>query len=223
MASNVELVEQQQNEKLAEDMCIKINERLESAENSDSLTEELLNQSLAEFKQCLVIDPECVEAMFGMVYVYGHLDMYEEGLQTLKEIEEMEVEDPRIEEMRNNLEEMKKENQQPLANIPGLVEDGEMTEKFIATLVEIFQRFDVDKDNSLSDAELNKFHQVVNGTPIAKQTLAFLHENFEVDAKGYLTQDGFIAFYLSQTLGDASETLNDLKQLGYNDKLEKIK
>jgi len=226
---NVEKVITQELEYESDETCDQINERLEEAENLNTLDESLLEESLLKFQECLKLDPHSIEARFGIVYVCGHLDRYDEGLAELATLEEMGVEDERIAEMKANLMSMKEEEKEeehdtqqhePLVSIDKLVKEGEITAEFQNVLTQIFNRFDKDKDGALSQHELDTFHRVVNGTPISPSTVKFLLDHFDVNHKG-LTLTGFIGFYVSQTVGDAEETWKDLTKLGYDRQLTK--
>ncbi|KAJ1646404.1 hypothetical protein LPJ64_002098 [Coemansia asiatica] len=84
-----------------------------------------------------------------------------------------------------------------------LQDDMEFTAECEAALVEIFSRYDEDKDGALNEQEIQSF---------AKEN------------DGALLMSGFIQLYSLQTnAGDEEETWNDLKKHGYNDKLELAK
>lgn len=100
-------------------------------------------------------------------------------------------------------------------------EEGEINQKFERALEEIFERFSTNK-KSLSDDDLNTFHVAVNGEPMPVSGFEFLKSgNFELDENKCLTLEGFKEFYVNQTMSVPSETLSDLKKLGYNELLEK--
>ncbi|KAJ2842813.1 hypothetical protein J3B02_005467 [Coemansia erecta] len=91
-----------------------------------------------------------------------------------------------------------------------LQDDMEFTAECEAALVEIFSRYDEDKDGALNEQEIQSFAKFTN----------------EKEAKndGALLMSGFIQLYSLQTnAGDEEETWNDLKKHGYNDKLELAK
>jgi Ca2+-binding EF-hand superfamily protein len=97
----------------------------------------------------------------------------------------------------------------------------DLTEKFKNVLIEIFTRFDEDKDGSLSDKELDAFTTACNGTILSADEKQDIKTHFQKDDKGNLTQEGFLEMYHMQTSADPKETWKDLKKLGYNKKLEK--
>jgi len=225
---HVEKVLMQALEHEVDKLCAQINQTLENAENANTLDALLLEDSLRQFRECLEMDPDSIEARFGIVYVCGHLDRFDEALEELSTLEELGIEAERIAETRANLLAMKEEGDdeseknegtEPLVSIDLLIHEGEPTSKFQTVLTEIFNRFDKDNDNSLSQHELDAFHRVVNGTPISAQTVKFLFDHFDVSNKG-LTLIGFIGFYMSQTIGDRQETWKDIGQLGYDKDLK---
>ncbi|KAI8074861.1 hypothetical protein BC940DRAFT_286807 [Gongronella butleri] len=83
-------------------------------------------------------------------------------------------------------------------------------------LMEIFARFDKDQDGALNAAELGKFIFATNGSHPPPPFLRQMGQRFGCNARGALTRDGFLAFYLEQTLDDPSETRNDLSVHGYD-------
>ncbi len=88
-----------------------------------------------------------------------------------------------------------------LDSIPMLVTDGVMTKQFYEALETIFSYFDEDKDGAWNNKELDTFYRTVNGNPIDKKTVMFLKQHFSINKKGFLTEEGFMEFYLSQTAG----------------------
>eukprot|EP01127_Copromyxa_protea_P012674 TRINITY_DN3323_c0_g1_i1.p1 TRINITY_DN3323_c0_g1~~TRINITY_DN3323_c0_g1_i1.p1 ORF type:complete len:222 (+),score=74.23 TRINITY_DN3323_c0_g1_i1:29-694(+) len=207
-----------------------INARLQEKEAAeDELTEEFLEQIVTEIKAVLEKDASFTDARFALVYVYGHLSKYDEAMAELDIIKENGEDDERWEMMHKELENMMFEMDEEegenisgmLPEVAGLLEGGGVTEKFVEALTEVFNRFDADKDEILSDAELNEFHKVVNGTPIDEVTVEFLKSNCESTEKG-ITLKGFISFYVAQTAGEPDETWKDLGNLGYNKDLNRI-
>lgn len=100
-----------------EQILEEINARLQEAE-ADNLTDELLEESVAGIQRCLEMDPQFIEARFGvhflwfethlqaLVYVYGHLNKYDEALQELETIKEAGGDDERWRVMKQELENM---------------------------------------------------------------------------------------------------------------------
>lgn len=104
-----------------------------------------------------------------------------------------------------------------------LEEDGAATRKFKQVLVEIFGRFDIDKDGVLSHAELRVFSGVANeGREFTDEELEELEEFFDwkEGPEGGLTLRGWMDMYLTQTSSREDDTWEDLIRLGYTDKLE---
>lgn len=107
------------------------------------------------------------------------------------------------------------------ASVPDLVEKGEPTEKFVQALEEIFARFDKDGDGGWSDDEFDQYHRFVNGTPISPTVVINFKREYGTTDSGAFSLDGFVTFYVEQTIDDAEETWKDLTKLGYNKKLER--
>lgn len=90
-------------------------------------------------------------------------------------------------------------------------------------LVEVFNKFDEDKDGALNAKELDAFIFKTNGAHPPPQFLRQMGLRFGANKKGWLSLDGFLAFYLEQTLDDPSETRNDLSVHGYDSQTLKLK
>ncbi|KAJ1734931.1 hypothetical protein LPJ72_002124 [Coemansia sp. Benny D160-2] len=102
-------------------------------------------------------------------------------------------------------------------------DDMEFTPKCEAALVEIFGRFDKDKDGALNDAELQAFATATNGEP-ATSDLEDIRSNLMCTKDGKLRKEGFLQMYNLQTnAGDEDETWKDLKKHGYDENLVLIK
>jgi len=103
-----------------------------------------------------------------------------------------------------------------------LLEDGDPTREFYECLVELFERFDVNGDQVLSDRELCTFSRAANadGHEFSEEELAKIREFF--DWEEGLTLHGWLQMYFSQAKNDESGTWQDLKLLGYNERLELI-
>ncbi|CAO3571459.1 unnamed protein product [Mortierella alpina] len=99
---------------------------------------------------------------------------------------------------------------------PLLDGDKELSNRLKAALAAIFNSFDKDKDGSLSPAELSEFVFKTNGSRPPAAFLTQMGIQFGKDAKGYLTLDGFLNFFLEQTLEDPIETRRDLEKHGWD-------
>jgi Ca2+-binding EF-hand superfamily protein len=101
-----------------------------------------------------------------------------------------------------------------------LTDDGDFTPQLEKALLEIFHRHDRDKDSFLNDYELNEFAKMCNGGEgFDELAMEEIKDNFEVSEEGYLTENGFLAMYSLQTNASPEETWKDLKNHGYDDKL----
>ncbi|KAF9968780.1 hypothetical protein BGZ70_007666 [Mortierella alpina] len=99
---------------------------------------------------------------------------------------------------------------------PLLDDAKELSNRLKAALTGIFNSFDKDKDGSLSPAELSEFVFKTNGSRPPAAFLTQMGIQFGKDAKGYLTLEGFLNFFLEQTLEDPIETRRDLEKHGWD-------
>jgi len=138
----------------------------------------------------------------------------------IEELSKMKEENPKEEqEEEADNTEVKEEAKK---DVPLLVKDGVMTKEFYEVLVKIFHFFDEDGDGAWNSKELNTFYQTVNGVAIDKNTVLFLSQHFHKNSKGFITQKGFLEFYLSQTAGGVEETWKDLENLGFGKDLKEV-
>ncbi|KAF9573218.1 hypothetical protein EC968_008856 [Mortierella alpina] len=111
----------------------------------------------------------------------------------------------------------------PLVIPPVLVEeDGALTPECEAALVAIFERYDVDKDGALNNAELDAFARDTNGDVFDEDTRTEITEFLDLDSNGHLTLKGFLQMYNLQTSSDPDETWKDLQKHGYDTKLKLV-
>ncbi|KAI8975326.1 hypothetical protein BDF20DRAFT_790188, partial [Mycotypha africana] len=92
----------------------------------------------------------------------------------------------------------------------------QLSRALLVVLEEIFNKFDKDHDGALNTQELDSFIFTTNGTHPPPQFLRQMGLRFGANKRGWLTKEGFFAFYLEQTLDDPSETRNDLGVHGYD-------
>jgi hypothetical protein len=104
-----------------------------------------------------------------------------------------------------------------------LTEDNQLSPALHDVLVEIFKKFDQDGDEALNAKELDSFIFKTNGAHPPPQFLRQMGLRFGANKKGWLSLDGFLAFYLEQTLDDPSETRNDLGVHGYDSQTLRLK
>jgi len=88
--------------------------------------------------------------------------------------------------------------------------------KLEQVLTEIFDTFDKDHDGALNNSELSSFIFTTNGSHPPPQFLIQIAQRFGGTKRNWLTKEGFLAFYLEQTLDDPIETRNDLGVHGYD-------
>ncbi|KAG0022026.1 hypothetical protein BGZ81_008710 [Podila clonocystis] len=111
----------------------------------------------------------------------------------------------------------------PLVIPPTLIdEDGGLTQECEDALVAIFERYDVDKDGALSNAELDAFAKDTNGDVFDEDTRNEITEFLDLNSKGYLTLKGFLQMYNLQTSSEPEETWKDLQKHGYDTQLKLV-
>ncbi|KAF9123353.1 hypothetical protein BGW39_009022 [Mortierella sp. 14UC] len=101
-------------------------------------------------------------------------------------------------------------------------EDGALTLACEDALVAIFERYDVDKDGALSNAELDAFAKDTNGDVFDEDARAEITEFLDLDDKGQLTLKGFLQMYNLQTSSEPEETWKDLQKHGYDTNLKLV-
>ncbi|KAL0136511.1 hypothetical protein V8B55DRAFT_1540086 [Mucor lusitanicus] len=104
-----------------------------------------------------------------------------------------------------------------------LLSDNQLSEALTQVLEEVFRKFDADNDGALNAKELDSFIFTTNGAHPPPAFLRQMGLRFGANKKGWLTKEGFLAFYLEQTLDDPSETRNDLGVHGYDPQTLKLK
>ncbi|ORX55115.1 hypothetical protein DM01DRAFT_257628 [Hesseltinella vesiculosa] len=91
-----------------------------------------------------------------------------------------------------------------------------LSEPLLGVLDALFAKYDVDHDQSLCPEELDAFVFATNGQHPGDEWLEAFSQRFGANESGWLTKDGFLAFYLEQTLGDQDETRKDIQAHGYD-------
>ncbi|KAK3234255.1 hypothetical protein CYMTET_55474 [Cymbomonas tetramitiformis] len=93
--------------------------------------------------------------------------------------------------------------------------DGSATGDFERVLRDIFDRFDADKDEKLSQEELNCFARACNdGVPFSADELSEIVTYFDVDEGNRLTFQGFKELMVTQSCSRPEDTWRDLERLG---------
>ncbi|GAN02825.1 hypothetical protein MAM1_0028d02272 [Mucor ambiguus] len=104
-----------------------------------------------------------------------------------------------------------------------LLHDNQLSKALTDVLEEVFSKFDADNDGALNAKELDSFIFTTNGAHPPPAFLRQMGLRFGANKKGWLTKEGFLAFYLEQTLDDPSETRNDLGVHGYDPQTLKLR
>ncbi|KAF9168304.1 hypothetical protein DFQ27_002392 [Actinomortierella ambigua] len=111
----------------------------------------------------------------------------------------------------------------PLVVPPNLLdEDDGLTIEAEDALLEIFDRYDLDKDGALKDEELDAFAMDTNGDVFDEDTRTEITGFLDVNEKGHLTRKGFLQMYNLQTPNDPEETWKDLQKHGYDANLKLV-
>jgi Ca2+-binding EF-hand superfamily protein len=224
--ANEEVVDEEEDEESEEVddldlLCEAITSKLNMTD-PEEIDDELLEESLTGYNNILEIDHECIEALKGKGYVLGLLDDFPQAKEVLMQAKALAPNDTGIDDMIQQCSVLEEEYaQENGASVPDLVEKGEPTEKFVQALEEIFARFDKDGDGGWSDDEFDQYHRFVNGTPISPTVVINFKREYGTTDSGAFSLDGFVTFYVEQTIDDAEETWKDLTKLGYNKKLER--
>jgi len=110
-----------------------------------------------------------------------------------------------------------------------ITEEGDASRSFKLCLIQIFNRFDIDKDKHLSESELKTFSREANpdGREFTSDELEEMKECFDWNEKGPggvagLTLRGWQQMYIVQTTAEPEETWRDLMQLGYDGQLKLV-
>ncbi|CAO3653015.1 unnamed protein product [Cunninghamella blakesleeana] len=80
----------------------------------------------------------------------------------------------------------------------------------------LFDEFDKDKDDMLNFEELDHFVYSTNGQHPSKEWLLAMGQRYGCDEHGWLTRDGYLTFFLEQTINDQDETRKDISAHGYD-------
>ncbi|KAF9520541.1 hypothetical protein BS47DRAFT_1280297, partial [Hydnum rufescens UP504] len=125
------------------------------------------------------------------------------------------------------------------ASAPLLDSDGDIGEKFEAALWHIFSKyatFDNRSQSNGGDASLRQrgrsgyltgegldaFAIETNGSPLPDEAKEELQRTLDVNADGFLTFNGFLDLYQSQTENDEEETWRDLTTHGFDRNLDLV-
>ena len=95
------------------------------------------------------------------------------------------------------------------------------TNKAELVFKEIFDRFDVDKDDAWNVSEIQSFAEYTNGVKFTQEELKEIKNNLQHNKDGNLTRQGFLDFYHLQTQSHKDETWKDLHKLGYTNQLRR--
>lgn len=86
----------------------------------------------------------------------------------------------------------------------------------LKVLNSLFDEFDKDKDDMLNFDELDHFVFSTNGQHPSKEWLLAMGRRYGCNEHGWLTRDGYLTFFLEQTINDQDETRKDISAHGYD-------
>ncbi|EAL61652.1 hypothetical protein DDB_G0291336 [Dictyostelium discoideum AX4] len=211
----------------------------DNTDDDDDFNEiEIIEKVTELFSKAIEMDSECIDAYLGLAYVKGMQRNYESVSELLEKANKIDPSDERVNIMKQTLEQESLTQDEvdsvpdfepvmdigvPNLNIPFIIINGGVTKKFITVLREIFDRFDRNKDNCLNKAEMKLYSKAVNGQELDLQSLQSMLDGYDSHPRNGLTFTGFVELYVNQTIEDSSETLKDLKTLGYDSELKLIK
>lgn len=89
----------------------------------------------------------------------------------------------------------------------------ELSPSGLRFLKEIFKKYDKDGDGALSSSEQQDMHNVCPSYPWDEQLVGI---TVETNKKGWVTMNGFLAFWILQTSHDYLHTLEYLAMMGYS-------
>lgn len=208
-------------------ICEKINADLEKWQEEGSLNKAKLNEALDSFEAALKLTSAHMDALLGKAYVQGELGNTEAATQTLLQALAVDSKDIRVHTMLSEMGDFVDDALDLELVEKYMDETGTPTPPFKAALTDIFNRFaaeDGSGEKALTKDSMNKFHDHVNGGPLSADAIGFLFSGeWELNKKGSITLDGFISFYLNQTVSDAHETVSDLRKLGYDEDCQPLK
>ncbi|KAF7732508.1 hypothetical protein EC973_003254 [Apophysomyces ossiformis] len=213
-------IQESENERLLDEGAqeyARAQQHLKSFQNDGDIT--VLSQVASKMMWILDVFPGHAGCYYILAFILFVLNQLEESMMLLSMGRAV---DPEFEP----IDELEEEIQRILDGYRGggdedgvevaLIQDGGLSEPLVEVLEEVFRNFDKDKDGALSAKELDQFIFATNGSHPPPAFLKQMGLRFGANARGWLTKNGFLAFYLEQTLDDPSETRNDLTVHGYD-------
>ncbi|VDN33934.1 unnamed protein product [Gongylonema pulchrum] len=88
----------------------------------------------------------------------------------------------------------------------------ELTDEGIRFITSLFEKYDEDKDGCLSPSELHNLFSVCSPLKWNKEVTSAV----ETNAKGWITYDGYLAYWIMMTFLNVSLTMELLAYLGFN-------
>ncbi|CAO3650993.1 unnamed protein product [Cunninghamella echinulata] len=177
---------------------------------------QILNEVASKMLRILDIFPSHGGCYYILAFILFILNQLDEAIVLLQMGRNVDCDFEPIDELEDEIKRILTGYKGEEDETQLITEENELSTPLKEVLLEIFRRFDKDNDNALNNQELRKFIFETNGSHPPPPFLRQMGQRFGSNSKGWLTKEGFLAFYLEQTLDDPTETRNDIGVHGYD-------
>ncbi|OBZ87215.1 hypothetical protein A0J61_04733 [Choanephora cucurbitarum] len=181
----------------------------------DDINYSVLTQVASKMFWILDTLPVYAGCYFILSYILYFMKRFEDALDILDMGRNADPSFTQFNELEREIIDSMQNEERKFTDVPLLINEN-LSPELIAVLLEIFHRFDKDKDNCLNFEELDRFVFSTNGQHPPHSFLQQFGQRFGSNEHGWLTKEGFLAFYLEQTLDDVHETRKDIRAHGYD-------
>ncbi|KAI8079659.1 uncharacterized protein B0P05DRAFT_541501 [Gilbertella persicaria] len=181
----------------------------------DEIDYSLLTQLASRMFWILDIFPTYAGCYYILGYILFFLKQFGDALDILDMGRCVDASFQQFDELEKDIISTMQTEKRARTDVPLLVNEN-LSPELIAVLLEIFHRFDKDQDNCLNFEELDFFVYSTNGQHPPTSFLEQMGQRYGSNNQGWLTKEGFLAFYLEQTLDDVHETRKDIRAHGYD-------
>jgi hypothetical protein len=209
---NEDDTKQEEDEKQVSTMLVSVHENLRSFQMDPK--SELLDESVNQLVYILDIYPEHPDAYYLFGVLCFMINAFHPALEFLEICEKIDSDYKLVHELKEEIQTLLNQLEGN-DNEAALLEGKELSTKLRNVLAEIFTSFDLDRDQHLSLSELDAFIYKTNGQHAPTSFLKQFIQHYGMN-RGRLTLDGFLSFYLEQTLNDPMETRKDLDKHGFD-------